>query len=52
MLEEHVQMIWNLPVQFISYSAYNSCLNAQVTRFMFSAAISKSLELKRSSIPL
>ena len=32
------------------YSAYNSCLNAQVTRFTFSAAISKSLELKRSSI--
>ena len=34
------------------YSAYNSCLNAQVTRFTFSAAISKSLELKRSSIAL
>ena len=35
-----------------SYSAYNSCLNARVNRFTFSAAISKSLELKRSSITL
>ena len=34
------------------YSARHLRFYARVTRFMFSAAISKSLELKRSYIPL
>ena len=34
------------------YSGFPLKLDARVTRFMFSAAISKSLELKRSLIPL
>ena len=36
----------------LSYSGVPLKLDARVTRFTFSAAISKSLELKRSSIPL
>ena len=35
-----------------NYSPVRLRLNGRVTRFMFSAAISKSLELKRSSIAL
>ena len=44
---------WNtIHYCFSSYSARHLRFDARVTRFTFSAAISKSLELKRSSIAL